>query len=56
MKKNTAGVSGSVQWLRLHRPNAGVPGSILGQGTRFYMPQLKIPHAATKTQHGQINK
>ena len=55
MKKNTAGVSGSVQWLRLHRPNAGVPGSILGQGTRFYMPQLKIPHAATKSWHSQIN-
>ena len=40
-------------------------GSICGQGTRphmlqprVYMPQwkLKLPHAATKTQHSQINK
>ena len=38
-----------VQWLRLHSPNAGGPGSIPGQGTRSHMPQLKIPHAATKT-------
>ena len=28
--KNTSVV---VQWLRLHAPNAGVPGSIPGQGT-----------------------
>ena len=51
-----------VQWLRLCAPNAGGPGSIPGQGTRSRMLQLnishtamKIPHAATKTQHGQIN-
>ncbi|TEA31888.1 hypothetical protein DBR06_SOUSAS8310129, partial [Sousa chinensis] len=31
-----------VQWLRLHAPNAGGPGSIPGQGTRSHM------HAATK--------
>ncbi|TEA39728.1 hypothetical protein DBR06_SOUSAS3410210, partial [Sousa chinensis] len=31
-----------VQWLRLQAPNAGGPGSIPGQGTRSYMPQLKI--------------
>ena len=44
-----------VQWLRLHNPNAGGPGSIPGQGTRSHvpqvrvrMPQLMIPHAATK--------
>ena len=55
MKKNTAGVSGSVQWLRLHGPNARVPGSILGEGTRFHMPQLKIPHAATESWHSRIN-
>ena len=60
------------QWLRLHVPNVG--GLVLtpGQGTRSHMlqlrvhiPQLKIPHAAmksegpmshvTKTPHGQIN-
>ena len=59
-----------VQWLRLHAPNAGGPGSIPGQGTRSHMPQLrvcmpqlkilyaamKIPCAATKTQHRQIYK
>ena len=43
------------QWLRLHAPNAGGPGSIPGQGTRSHMPQLKIPCAATGTQHSQIN-
>ncbi|TEA24199.1 hypothetical protein DBR06_SOUSAS17310001, partial [Sousa chinensis] len=46
-----------VQWLRLHTPNAGGPGSIPGQGTRSHMPQrqqrsrmvqLKIPRATTK--------
>ena len=30
-----------VQWLRLHAPNAGGPGSIPGQGTRSRMPQLR---------------
>ncbi|TEA22649.1 hypothetical protein DBR06_SOUSAS14710042, partial [Sousa chinensis] len=44
-----------VQWLRLCAPNAGGPGAIPGQGTRSHMlqlrvhvPQLKLPHAATK--------
>ena len=36
------------QWLRLRVPNAGDPGLIPGQGTRFYMPQLKIMHVETK--------
>ena len=52
-----------VQWLRLHAPNAGALGSILGQGTRSHMPQvtvympwLKIPCATTKSQCSQINK
>ena len=51
-----------VQWLRLRTPNTGGPGSIPGQGTRSHMPQLgvlmpqlKIPHAATKTKLSQIN-
>ena len=43
-----------VQWLRLHDPIAGGPGSIPGQGTRSHVPQLKILPAATKTQHSQI--
>ena len=61
-----------LQWLRLHIPDAGGLDSIPGQGTRSYMPQLKILHAAmknkdpkcdpkvsqceTKTQCTQINK
>ena len=31
-------------------------GSVLGQGTRSQMLQLKSSHATTKTQHSQINK
>ncbi|TEA28791.1 hypothetical protein DBR06_SOUSAS24510049, partial [Sousa chinensis] len=30
-----------VQWLRLHTPNAGGPGSIPGWGTRSGMLQLR---------------
>ncbi|TEA31318.1 hypothetical protein DBR06_SOUSAS710082, partial [Sousa chinensis] len=44
-----------VQWVRLHSPNAGGPGSIPGQGTgscmlqlSVHMPQLRSPYAATK--------
>ena len=36
--------------LRLRASNAGVLGSIPGQGTRSHIPQLKILHASTKTQ------
>ena len=54
-----------VQRLRLHTPSAGGPGLTPGQGTRshetqlrIHVPQwrLKIPGAAAKTQHNQINK
>ena len=31
------------EWLRLHNPNAGAPGSIPGQGIRSHVPQLKDP-------------
>ena len=34
-----------IQWLRLHSPKAGVPGSTLGQGTKSHMPLLKSLHA-----------
>ena len=44
-----------LQWLRPHAPNAGDPGLIPGQGTRFHTlqlrvcrPQLKIPRATAK--------
>ena len=39
------GTSLVVQWLRFCNPNAGVLGSIPGQGTSSYMPQLR-PGAA----------
>ena len=31
-----------VQWLRFYDSNTGGPVSILGQGTRSYMPQLRV--------------
>ena len=46
-----SGPSLVVQWLRLCAASTGGPGSIPGQGTRSHMPQLKIPHAATKNLH-----
>ena len=57
-KKRLKGSSLVVQWIRFQVPNAGIPGLILDKGTvnRFHMPQLKILHATTKTQHCQINK
>ena len=42
--------------LRLCALNPVALGSLSGQGTSSQMPQLKILHAATKTQHNQINK
>ena len=51
------------QWLRLYVPNTEGLSSIPSQGTRSYIPQLrvhmlqlKISHNATKTQNSQINK
>ena len=64
MKKGKIRSSLVVQWLKLHAPDAGGPGSIPGQGSRSHLLQLKIPHlatkiedpcTATKTQHSQIN-
>ena len=37
-----------VQWLGLCAPNAGGQGSILGQGTRSHMLQLKTPRAIAR--------
>ena len=56
-----------VQWLRLHAPNVGDMGSILGQGTEVTYAAIKslhtavqgpddsvkIPCAATKTWYSQ---
>ena len=59
------GISLVVQWLKLHTPITENPGSVPGEGSRSYMPQLKdpscskkklkIPHAAAKTQYSQPN-
>ena len=43
LQKAYTGTSLVVQWLRLHAPNAGGPGSIPGPGTRSHVPQLKDP-------------
>ena len=44
-------------WSRLVCvPSAGGPGLISGEGTRSHKPQLKIPHATTKTWCNCINK
>ena len=42
------GTSLAVQWLRLHAPNAGGPGSMPGQGTRAHMP------VATRSSHATM--
>ena len=42
-KKRNRETSLVVQWLRLRAPNAGPLGSIPGQGTGSYVPQLKDP-------------
>ena len=48
------GTSLMVQWVRLHAPNAGGPGSIPGRGTRSHMhAATKSSHATTKTWHSQ---
>jgi len=52
-KGSWTGIFLVVQWGRLWACDAGGLGSIPGQGTRSHMPQLKIPHAATKTQCSQ---
>ena len=64
------GASMVVQWLRLCFPNAGGPVSVPGRDTtshmlwlRVHIPQLKIsmlqlkiPHAATKTEDPRCYK
>ena len=55
LSTHAQGTSLAVQWLRLHAPNAGGPGSIPGQGTRSIITQLKSPRAVMKTWHSQTN-
>ena len=47
LKQNVIETSLVVQWIRLHAPNTGDPGSIPGQGTRPCKLPLKSLHAAT---------
>ena len=65
IKRAHLGISLVVQWLRLFAPNAGGLGLIPSQGTRSYMPQLRvcmpqqrsnIPNATTKIRHRQKKK
>ena len=49
-KELSRGDSLVVQWLTLSRFQSGDLNLIPGQGTRFYMPQLKCLHAAMKTE------
>ena len=49
MNNFLVGPSLVVQWLRLHTPKVGSQDLIPGEGSRPYMLQLKIPHAAFKT-------
>ena len=48
--KSREGTSLVVRWPRLCAPNAEGPHSILGQGTRSHLQQLKILCAPTKTE------
>ena len=48
LKNIVLGTSVVAQWLRLWAPNAGGLGLIPGQGIRFHVLQLKIPHALEK--------
>ena len=50
------GTSLVVQGLRPCTPKCRGLGSVPSQGTRSHMLQLKIPHAATKTQPNKIFK
>ena len=54
--KRCLGTSLVVYWLRLRALDAGGLDLIPGQGTRFHIPQLKIPRAVTKTQCSPIKK
>ena len=56
-KTGGGGTSLVGHWPRLRAPNVGALGSILGQGTRCHMPQLRscMPQQRWKILHSQIN-
>ena len=49
-KSTDRGTSLVAQWLRLHAPNSGGPGSIPGQGIRSHM------HASTESSYATTKK
>ena len=52
--KKYPGTSLVIQWVRLHAPNTGGPGSIpVRELDPACMPQLRSPYASTKTWHSQ---
>ena len=51
-QKGLPGTSLVGQWLRLHAPSAGAPGSIPGQGTKSCMLQLRPGTAKKKKEEG----
>ena len=51
-QKGLPGTSLVGQWLRLHAPSAGAPGSIPGQGTKSCMLQLRPGTAKKKKKKG----
>ena len=56
-KNYDLGTSLVVQWLRLHIPNAGGPGSIPGQGTKtLHDVTKKISHVAMKIKDPHVSQ
>ena len=55
---STMRTSQVVQWLKFFVRIAGSRGSVCGQGAISHTPQQrwKVLHAATKTQHSQVNQ
>ena len=53
-ESSTPGTSLVVQWLRLHTPNAGCPGSIPCRGTRCHRPQLRVHMMQLKSHVPQL--
>ena len=51
-----SGASLVVQWLRMHAPNARRLGSIPGQGTRSYRPQLRVQMLQLKILHVETKR
>ena len=48
------GTSLVIQWLTICTPNAGGPGSIPGQGTRYHMLQLRFHMLKLKILHATM--